>query len=77
MLDSQLSPREIEILRLIAAGRTNDEIAGALVLSIRTVERHVSNIYAKLGADGRTARATATAWAFQAGLVSTAQLNHT
>lgn len=58
-----LTPREVEVLRLIAAGRSNDEIAAMLVLSVRTVERHVSNIYAKIGAYGRTARAVATAYA--------------
>lgn len=48
-----LSRREVEVLRLIAAGRTNPEIAEALVLSINTIERHTVNIYAKLGARGR------------------------
>ena len=44
-----LSPRELDVLRLVADGRTNEEIAEALTLSIRTVERHLSNVYAKLG----------------------------
>jgi ATP/maltotriose-dependent transcriptional regulator MalT len=66
-----LSEREVEVLRLIAAGRSNREIAAELVLSVRTVERHVSNIYAKLGATGKSARAAATAHAFRAGLIST------
>jgi pimeloyl-ACP methyl ester carboxylesterase/DNA-binding CsgD family transcriptional regulator len=56
-----LSPREIDVLRLAADGRTNDEIATALTLSVRTVERHLSNIYAKLGLTGRAARAAAVA----------------
>jgi pimeloyl-ACP methyl ester carboxylesterase/DNA-binding CsgD family transcriptional regulator len=56
-----LSPRERDVLRLAAEGRTNDEIAGALVLSGRTVERHLSNVYAKLGLTGRAARAAAVA----------------
>jgi DNA-binding NarL/FixJ family response regulator len=60
-----LSVREREILRLLASGLSNEDIAARLVLSIRTVERHVSNIYAKLGAAGRTARAVATAYAHQ------------
>ncbi len=56
-----LSPRELDVLRLAADGRTNDEIADALGLSVRTVERHLSNIYAKLGLSGRAARAAAVA----------------
>ena len=56
-----LSAREIDVLRLAADGRTNDEIADALTLSVRTVERHLSNIYAKLGLGGRAARAAAVA----------------
>jgi DNA-binding CsgD family transcriptional regulator len=60
-----LSPREAEILRLVAAGRTNREIADALYLSVRTVERHVTNLYAKIGARGR---ADATAFALRHGL---------
>ena len=61
----ELSPREQEILALVAEGRDNGEIADALVLSQRTVERHVSNIYLKLGLEGRTARAAAVAWALR------------
>jgi pimeloyl-ACP methyl ester carboxylesterase/DNA-binding CsgD family transcriptional regulator len=56
-----LSPRELDVLRLAADGRTNDEIADALTLSVRTVERHLSNVYAKLGFGGRAARAAAVA----------------
>jgi ATP/maltotriose-dependent transcriptional regulator MalT len=56
-----LSPRELEVLRLLASGETNRAIAGALVLSERTVDRHVSNIYAKLGVSSRAA-ATARAY---------------
>jgi DNA-binding CsgD family transcriptional regulator len=48
-----LSPREIEVLRLLAGGRTNREIAETLFLSARTVERHITNLYAKIGAQGR------------------------
>ncbi|MCC7438867.1 MAG: tetratricopeptide repeat protein [Armatimonadetes bacterium] len=57
--------RETEVLMLVAAGKSNEEIATELFLSIRTVERHVSNIYLKLGATGRTARAVATAWVWK------------
>jgi pimeloyl-ACP methyl ester carboxylesterase/DNA-binding CsgD family transcriptional regulator len=56
-----LSAREVDVLRLAADGRTNDEIAEALTLSVRTVERHLSNIYSKLGFGGRAARAAAVA----------------
>jgi DNA-binding CsgD family transcriptional regulator len=63
-----LSHREAEVLRLLALGRSNDEIARELVLSIRTVERHVANAYAKIGASGRTARAIAVAWAHVHGI---------
>jgi pimeloyl-ACP methyl ester carboxylesterase len=56
-----LSPRETEVLRLAADGMTNDEIAAALFLSVRTVERHLHNSYAKLGVQGRSARAAAVA----------------
>jgi DNA-binding CsgD family transcriptional regulator/pimeloyl-ACP methyl ester carboxylesterase len=52
-LDSRLSPRELEVLRLVAAGRSNQEIADELVISVNTVIRHVSNIFAKTGATNR------------------------
>jgi pimeloyl-ACP methyl ester carboxylesterase/DNA-binding CsgD family transcriptional regulator len=58
---SVLSPRELDILSLAAEGRDNDAIAAELVLSIRTVERHLQNAYAKLGLQGRTARTAAVA----------------
>jgi DNA-binding CsgD family transcriptional regulator len=54
---SGLSPREIEVLRLIVDGRTNAEIAAELYLSERTVHRHVSSILTKLGVRSRTAAA--------------------
>lgn len=57
---ARLTAREVEVLRLLAEGRTNVEIAEALFLSVRTVERHVANTYAKIGARGR---ASATAYA--------------
>ncbi len=56
-----LSRREVEVLRLAAEGRTNEQIAVALTLSVRTVERHLSNVYAKLGLSGTAARAAAVA----------------
>ena len=56
-----LSPREQEVLRLCADGLTNDEIASALTLSPRTIERHLSNVYLKLALTGTAARAGAVA----------------
>jgi ATP/maltotriose-dependent transcriptional regulator MalT len=64
---SLLTRREREVLRLLATGVSNDAIAAELVLSVRTVERHVENIYDKIGVSGRTARAAATAWALANG----------
>jgi pimeloyl-ACP methyl ester carboxylesterase/DNA-binding CsgD family transcriptional regulator len=56
-----LSPREREVLALVAEGRSNDEIAAELYLSVRTVERHLHNVYGKLGVSGPSARAAAAA----------------
>ncbi|CUR57131.1 Transcriptional regulator, LuxR family [metagenome] len=56
-----LSPRELEVLTLAAEGHDNDEIAGRLYLSVRTVERHFANIYAKLDVRGKSARTAAVA----------------
>jgi ATP/maltotriose-dependent transcriptional regulator MalT len=60
-----LSPRELEVLRLVAAGRSNQAIAAELAISDRTVERHLSNIFGKLGVGSRTA---AAAYAYAHGL---------
>jgi DNA-binding NarL/FixJ family response regulator len=57
-----LTEREIQILRLLATGRTNRAIAADLTISERTVDRHVSNIYTKLDV---STRAAATAWAYE------------
>lgn len=56
-----LSPRERDVLSLIATGADNQSIARALHISVRTVERHLSNSYAKLGVSGKAARAAAAA----------------
>ncbi|MGY1641757.1 LuxR C-terminal-related transcriptional regulator [Geodermatophilus sp. SYSU D00703] len=50
-----LSPREVEVLRWVAAGRRNQEIADALVVELSTVKKHVTHILQKLGVDNRTA----------------------
>jgi DNA-binding NarL/FixJ family response regulator len=63
-----LTAREVEVLRLVARGRSNQEIADELVLSVRTVERHIANIYEKIGASGRAARAAAASYALAAGV---------
>jgi DNA-binding NarL/FixJ family response regulator len=60
-----LTEREVEVLRLIAAGRSNREIAAELVVSVRTVERHITNLYGKIDARGK---ADATAYALRHGL---------
>ena len=54
-----LSAREREVMRLVAEGLSNEEIAERLVLSIRTVERHLSNVYVKLRVSGKAARTAA------------------
>jgi ATP/maltotriose-dependent transcriptional regulator MalT len=61
-----LTPRELEVLRLVAAGSTNRQIASKLVVSEHTVARHVQNIFTKLRVSSRTA---ATAFAFEHDLV--------
>ena len=54
--------RELQVLRLVAAGKTNKAIAAALSVSEKTVERHVSNIFTKLDVPSRTA---ATSYAYE------------
>jgi DNA-binding CsgD family transcriptional regulator len=61
-----LTAREAEVLRLVAAGHTNKDIAQRLYLAEKTVARHVSNIFAKTGV---SSRAAATAFAFERGIV--------
>jgi pimeloyl-ACP methyl ester carboxylesterase/DNA-binding CsgD family transcriptional regulator len=62
----RMTGREVEVLRLIAKGATNREIADDLVISMRTVERHITHIYGKIGARGK---ADATAFALRHSLV--------
>lgn len=64
--DHGLTPRELEVIRLLASGATNKSIARQLGVSERTVDRHVSNIFTKLGV---SSRAAATAFAYEHGLV--------
>jgi DNA-binding NarL/FixJ family response regulator len=65
-LPAGLTARELEVLRLVASGRSNPQIAAELVLSEKTVARHLSNIFGKLDVGSRTA---AAAYAFEQGLV--------
>jgi pimeloyl-ACP methyl ester carboxylesterase/DNA-binding CsgD family transcriptional regulator len=58
---SELSERELEVLELVAAGMSNAQIAERLFLSTRTVERHLSNVYAKFRLSGKSARAAVAA----------------
>jgi len=53
-LPEPLSERELEVLALIAAGNSNEEIAGKLFVSVSTVKTHINNLYRKLGAHSRT-----------------------
>jgi DNA-binding NarL/FixJ family response regulator len=66
VIEHNLSPRELEVLRLVAAGKTNKLIARELGVSEKTIDRHVSNIFAKLDV---SSRAAATAYAYEHGLV--------
>jgi DNA-binding CsgD family transcriptional regulator len=61
-LPDGLTSREVEVLRLVASGQSNPQIAAALFLSQKTVQRHISNIFAKTGVSSRTA---AAAYAFE------------
>ncbi|TQJ41708.1 regulatory LuxR family protein [Arthrobacter sp. SLBN-112] len=64
--DGPLTPREVEVLRLVASGMGNRAIAAELYLSEKTVARHLSNIFLKLGLPSRTA---ATSYAYEHGIV--------
>ena len=68
-LPGGLTEREAEVLTCLAAGRTNKEIAAALVISDKTVQRHLSNIFTKLGV--ALAASAAAAYAFEHGMVPT------
>ena len=61
-----LTPREVEVLRLVAQGMTNEQVANQLVISPRTVDTHLTSIYGKIGVSSRSA---ATRYAFEHRLV--------
>jgi DNA-binding NarL/FixJ family response regulator len=64
--DDGLSQREVEVLRLLGQGRTNQQIAGELVITLSTVSHHMTNIFTKIGAANRT---EAAAYAYRRGLL--------
>jgi len=61
-----LTEREMDVLRLIAAGKSNQEVADELFISVKTVKYHVTNLLAKLGVEDRT---QAAIYAYKHGLV--------
>jgi DNA-binding NarL/FixJ family response regulator len=65
-----LTPREIDVLRLVARGRSNRQIGAALVISPRTAEHHVQNVYAKIGV---STRAAAALFAMEHGLLGASE----
>ena len=67
-----LTPRELQILQLVLAGKTNKEIAQQMFISKKTVEFHLDNIYSKIGI--RT-RMLAGIWAIQHGLQAEPRIN--
>jgi ATP/maltotriose-dependent transcriptional regulator MalT len=67
----EFTGRELEVLRLIAEGKNNEEIAEKLFLSIRTIEKHITNIYSKMGISGKSARAYAASYAIKHKLIFT------
>ena len=67
----EFTGRELEVLRLIAEGKNNEEIAEKLFLSVRTVEKHITNIYSKMGISGKSARAYVASYAIKHNLILT------
>ncbi len=67
----EFTGRELEVLRLISEGKNNEEIAEKLFLSVRTVEKHITNIYSKMGVSGKSARAFAASYATKHQLIFT------
>ena len=70
--EDDLTPRELEVLRLLALGRSNKEIASALAIATETVKTHVGHVLSKLQAEGR---AQAIVHALKRGLVSLEELD--
>ena len=67
----EFTGRELEVLKLLAEGKNNEEIAETLFLSVRTVEKHITNIYSKMGISGKSARAYAASYAIKHKLIYT------
>jgi DNA-binding NarL/FixJ family response regulator len=65
----EFTGRELEVLRLISEGKNNEEIAEKLFLSVRTVEKHLTNIYSKIGVSGKSARAFVSSYAIKNNLI--------
>ena len=65
----EFTGRELEVLRLITEGKNNEEIAEKLFLSVRTVEKHLTNIYSKVGVSGKSARAYVASYAIKHNLI--------
>lgn len=66
----EFTGRELEILRLITEGKSNEEMAEQLFLSIRTIEKHISNLYQKMGVSGKSARPFIASYAIRHNLAS-------
>jgi DNA-binding NarL/FixJ family response regulator len=62
LADHPITPREIEVLHLVAQGHSNIEIARRLIVSVKTIERHLYTIYGKLDVDSRTGAIYAMGW---------------
>lgn len=67
----EFTGRELEVLKLLAEGKNNEEMAEKLFLSVRTIEKHITNIYSKMGISGKSARAYAASYAIKHKLILT------
>jgi ATP/maltotriose-dependent transcriptional regulator MalT len=65
----EFTGRELEVLRLMSEGKNNEEMAEQLFLSVRTIEKHISNLYQKMGVSGKSARAFIVSYAIRHNLV--------